>query len=606
MNLLQSKINHILLAVLISTLVSCGAGKNGHVQEVQSYLDDYNKKYQELYSASTDGQWAVNTHIVEGDTMNAYKSGLADQALAKFTGSNVNIEKARAYMKWENELQPLQIKQLKKILYMAAGGPESAEKEVKALIKAGTAQTEKLYGYRFQMDGKEITPNDIDSLLSHATDTAIRRKAWEASKAIGKEMKPGLINLRELRNKVVQGLGYPDYFTYMVSDYGMTKDEMMAMLKKFNKELFPLYNELHTYMRYELAKKYHSKEVPDNIPAQWLSNRWGQDWSDMVQVEGLNLDSSLALKDAEWVARQGEKFYVSLGFPALPSVFWEKSSLYPVAKDAGFKKNTHASAWHMDLEKSVRCLMSIVPNSHWYETVHHEYGHIYYYLSYSNPEVPYLLREGANRAYHEALGSMMGLAAMQKPFVAGLGLVDSTTKIDETRQLLKNALHYVVFIPWSTGTMSMFEHDLYANNLPTDQWNKRWWELAKTYQGIVPPTDRSEEFCDAATKTHINDDPAGYYDYAISFILLFQVHDHISKNILHQDPHNTNYFGNKEVGKFIQEIMKPGSSEDWRKLLKDKTGEDLSARAMLDYFSPLMVWLKEENKGRKYTLVEVQ
>ena len=606
MNLLQSKINHILLAVLISTLVSCGGGKNGHVQEVQTYLDDYNKKYQELYSASTDGQWAVNTHIVEGDTMNAYKSGLADQALAKFTGSNVNIEKARAYMKWENELQPLQIKQLKKILYMAAGGPESAEKEVKALIKAGTAQTEKLYGYRFQMDGKEITPNDIDSLLSHATDTAIRRKAWEASKAIGKEMKPGLINLRELRNKVVQGLGYPDYFTYMVSDYGMTKDEMMAMLKKFNKELFPLYNELHTYMRYELAKKYHSKEVPDNIPAQWLSNRWGQDWSDMVQVEGLNLDSSLALKDAEWVARQGEKFYVSLGFPALPSVFWEKSSLYPVAKDAGFKKNTHASAWHMDLEKSVRCLMSIVPNSHWYETVHHEYGHIYYYLSYSNPEVPYLLREGANRAYHEALGSMMGLAAMQKPFVAGLGLVDSTTKIDETRQLLKNALHYVVFIPWSTGTMSMFEHDLYANNLPTDQWNKRWWELAKTYQGIVPPTDRSEEFCDAATKTHINDDPAGYYDYAISFILLFQVHDHISKNILHQDPHNTNYFGNKEVGKFIQEIMKPGSSEDWRKLLKDKTGEDLSARAMLDYFSPLMVWLKEENKGRKYTLVEVQ
>ena len=67
MNLLQSKINHILLAVLISTLVSCGGGKNGHVQEVQTYLDDYNKKYQELYSASTDGQWAVNTHIVEGE-----------------------------------------------------------------------------------------------------------------------------------------------------------------------------------------------------------------------------------------------------------------------------------------------------------------------------------------------------------------------------------------------------------------------------------------------------------------------------------------------------------------------------------------------------------
>jgi peptidyl-dipeptidase A len=82
------------------------------------------------------------------------------------------------------------------------------------------------------------------------------------------------------------------------------------------------------------------------------------------------------------------------------------------------------------------------------------------------------------------------------------------------------------------------------------------------------------------------------------------VHDHIAKNILHQDPHATNYFGNKEIGKFVQEIMHPGSSADWRKLLKDKTGEDLSARAMLDYFAPLMEWLKKENAGRKYTLPE--
>lgn len=578
-----------------------GCGKD-HKTEVQSFLDGYNQKYKELYAASSEGQWAVNTHIVEGDTMNAYRSGLADEALAKFTGSSANIQKAQEYLKFEKELTPLQVKQLKKILYMAAANPESADSIVKKLIKAGTAQTEKLYGYKFMMEGKEITPNDIDSILAQVSDTNARRKAWEASKAVGAELKPGLVNLRDLRNNVVKGLGYPDFFTYQVSDYGMTTDEMLQLLKKINIELFPLYRELHTYMRYELAKKYKSKEVPDYLPAHWLTNRWGQDWSEVVTVEGLDLDKALKSKTPEWVAKQGENFYVSIGFPELPKSFWEKSSLYPVGKDAGYKKNTHASAWHMDLDKDVRSLMSIVPNAQWYETVHHEYGHIYYYLSYSNPDVPYVLREGANRAYHEALGSMMGLAAMQKPFAAGLGLVDSAATMDETKQLLKDALNYIVFIPWSAGTMSMFEHDLYTNNLPVDQWNKRWWELAKQYQGIVPPAERGEEFCDAATKTHINDDAAQYYDYALSFILLFQVHDHISKQILHQDPHATNYYGNKEIGKFIADIMRPGSSVDWRKLLKDKTGEDLSARAMLDYFSPLMDYLKKENEGRKYTL----
>lgn len=594
------------LITLAIGFTACTSEKDKHQKEVQAYLDSYNVKYRELYTASGEGQWKVQTHIVEGDTMNAYQSGLADQAMAKFTGSKENIDKATAYLKWKADLTDLQSKQLEKILFLAAGNPESVEDVVKDLIKSGTAQTEKMYGFKFKIDGKEVTPNDINKILAESKDLNVRLKAWQASKEVGTALKDGLVHLRELRNKVVQALGYDDYFSYMVSEYGMKREEMMELLQKFNKELYPLYRELHTYARYELAKKYGVKDVPDFIPAHWLTNKWGQDWNEMISVEGLNLDSALKTKSAEWIAKQGEKFYVSIGFDSLPQTFWEKSSLYPVATDAGYKKNTHASAWHIDLDKDVRSLMSIEPNAEWYETVHHEYGHIYYYMTYSRPEIPYLEREGANRAYHEALGSMMGLAAMQKPFCVGLGLADSSAHLDMMRQLLKDAMNYVVFMPWSAGTMSVFEHDLYAKNLPPDQFNKRWWEIVKQYQGIVPPSERGEEYCDAATKTHINDDPAGYYDYALSFVLLFQVHDYIAKNILHQDPHATNYFGNKEIGKFIQEIMRPGGTGDWRKLLKDKTGEDLSARAMLDYFAPLMDWLKEQNKGRTYSLPEMK
>ncbi len=593
------------LASVLGFFIACTNDSQKHQQEVQNYLDGYNNKYKELYTASSEGQWSVQTHIVEGDTTNAYNSRVADEAMAKFTGSKGNIDTATNFLKWKSELTPLQVKELEKILFLAAGNPESVEDIVKERIKAETAQTEKLYGFKFSVDGKEITPNEINKILNESKNLEERRKAWEASKEVGKSLKDGLVHLRDLRNKVVQALGYKDYFSYMVSEYGMTNDEMMTLLHKFNRELNPLFRELHTYARYELAKKYGVKEVPDYIPSHWITNKWGQDWNEMISVKGMNLDSALKTKTPEWFPKQAEKFYVSIGFDSLPKVFWERSSLYPVAKDAGYKKNTHASAWHMDLDKDVRSLMSIEPDAEWYETVHHEFGHIYYYMTYSIPENPFLMREGANRAYHEALGSMMGLAAMQKPFAAGLGLVDGNSPTDTIHQLLKDAMNYAVFIPWSAGTMSQFEHDLYTENLSPDQFNKRWWDIVKQYQGIVPPTDRGEDYCDAASKTHINDDPAGYYDYALSYILLFQVHDYIAKNILHQDPHATNYFGNKEVGKFIQEIMRPGGSGDWRKLLKDKTGEDLSARAMLDYFKPLMEWLKKENTGRKYSMPEM-
>ena len=158
-------------------------------------------------------------------------------------------------------------------------------------------------------------------------------------------------------------------------------------------------------------------------------------------------------------------------------------------------------------------------------------------------------------------------------------------------------MNTVVFMPFSSGTMTGFEKALYADNLSPDEMNKMWWGLAKKYQGIVPPNERGNVFCDAATKTHINDDAAQYYDYALSYAILYQMHQHIATKILKQDPHACNYFGNKEVGNFLKSIMKSGSSKDWREVLKEATGEDMNAKAMVNYFSPLLEWLKNENKG---------
>ena len=573
--------------------------------EAQAFLDSYSSQYVQLYTTSSEAEWRSNTHIATGDSTNAVVTRRANEAMAAFQGSAGNIKQIRSLLAAKDQLTPLQVKQLEVALYNAASSPQTVADVVKRRIKAETQQTEQLYGYEYKLAGKAVTTNDLDEILRKENDPKKRLAAWETSKAVGPTLRPGLLNLRGLRNDVVRALGYPDYFTYQVSDYGMTSPEMLALTRKINQELRPLYRELHTWARYELAKKYHTKQVPDQLPADWLPNRWGQDWSSLVEVKGLDLDAVLAKKGPEWQVKQAERFYQSLGFEALPATFYEKSDLYPLPKTATYKKNNHASAWHLNLDRDVRSLMSVEPNAEWYETTHHELGHIYYYLSYSNPDVPPLLRQGANRAYHEAVGSLMGLAASQKPFLTGLGLIDAQAKTDQTQTLLKEALQYATFIPFATGTMTEWEHDFYGQNLAPDQLNARWWALVKEYQGIVPPGgagSRGEQYLDPATKTHINDDPAQYYDYALSYVILFQLHDHIAKNILRQDPHATNYYGSQPVGQFLQGILRPGASGDWRKMLKDATGEDLSARAMVEYFQPLMTYLQAQNKGRKYTM----
>ncbi|HEY3011161.1 MAG TPA: M2 family metallopeptidase, partial [Gemmatimonadales bacterium] len=455
--------------ISVAVLLGCRADAEPSTKnpELDAYLAGYAREYQRLNYASALAEWESNTHIVEGDSSNAIRTRRANEALARFVGSAENIAKIKGYLERRDRLSPLQARELDVMLYLAAEKPQTAADVVAARIAAETEQTEKLYGFPFTLNGKPITPNAIDDTLRTSKRLPQRLAVWEASKKVGPALKPGIVRLRELRNRVVQTLGYPDYFSYQVSDYGMSTDEMLRLNDRLLRELRPLYRELHTWARYELAKRY-GVPVPDQLPAHWLPNRWGQDWSSLVEVKGLDVDAALAGRSAEWVVRQGEAFYRSLGFDSLPENFWSKSSLYPLPADAPYKKNTHASAWHLDLDHDVRSLMSVEPNRDWYETVHHELGHIYYYLSYSRPEIPIVLRQGANRAYHEGIGSMIGLASLQRRFLAGRGVVSPTAEVDSMAGLLQEALAYVVFIPFAAGTMTRFEHALYAEGLPPD------------------------------------------------------------------------------------------------------------------------------------------
>ena len=585
------------LACRSDTLQSAGAG-------LDAYLSRYGQEFQRLYRESQLAEWESNTRIVEGDSANSVRTRRANEALARFVGSNENIAHIQGYLRDRDRLSPIQVRQLDAMLYLAAEKPASAAPVVAERIAAEAAQTEKLYGFEFRLNRRPITANAIDDSLRISRRLPTRLAAWEASKEVGPAVKPGMLRLRDLRNQVVGSLGYPDYFSYQVSDYGMTADEMLALNDQLISELRPIYRELHTWARYELARRY-GVPVPDQLPAHWLPNRWGQDWSSLVEVKGMDVNAALAPRSDEWVVRQAEDFYRSLGFDSLPSSFWEKSSLYPAPEAARYKKNTHASAWHMDLDRDVRSLMSVEPNRDWYGTAHHELGHVYYYMTYTRPEVPLVLRKGANRAYHEGIGSMIELASQQRRFLAGRRLVPPDARVDSMAQLLHEALASVVFISFAAGTMTRFEHALYAGRLPADSFNARWWDLARRYQGIVPSAPRDERWADGLTKTHVNDDPAQYYDYALSYALLFQLHDHIARQILHQNPHDTDYYGRREVGDFLKRLMAPGATRPWREMLRETTGRDLDGKAMVEYFGPLYVWLQQQNGGRKATLPDL-
>ncbi|MDP2138178.1 MAG: M2 family metallopeptidase [Candidatus Didemnitutus sp.] len=583
------------LILILSVGATCAWADTNPTQErADRFLALVNSAYQAVSTVEANAIWDASTDV---SPVHDAAAETASKARAAFMGNPTLIRETKALLLLRQDLNAITTRQLERLILISAEGPMTNPELTRARITAETAQASTMNGFEFRLHGQPVSVNEIDHLLATTTDLTERRAVWEASKESGKALKDGLIKLRGLRNGVAQEMGFQDYFALQVAGYGMTTEEMVKLNDDFMQVLRPLYLQLHTWAKHELAKKF-SQPVPDRIPAHWINNRWSQEWDGLVGAA--DLEPYFKDKSPEWIAKASEDFYVGLGFPRLPQSFWDKSDLFPVAADSPRKKNTHASAWHLDLENDLRSLQSIESNSWWFNTNHHEFGHIYYFMAYTNPDVPPLLRTGANPAFHEGFGELTALASAQVPYLKTLGVLPADFQADETAFLLSNALGTgIPFIFWSSGTMTHWEADIYANNLPPEQWNARWWHYVREFQGIEPPAERGEEWCDAATKTHINDTPAYYYSYAIAQVFKFQLHDHIARKILHQPPQSCNYAGNKEVGDFFREIMAKGANTDWRQVLKDTTGEELSTRAMVAYYAPLLKWLEEQNQGRK-------
>ncbi len=572
-------------------------------QRASHFLAFYNGVLPEMTARQSDHQWASSTDV--SDRHSGARVG-AESVFAGFAGSGYVVREARDLMRLERELDDSSVRQLRFVLLDAAYAPGSNPDLARRRIEAEARQSEVQDGFAHCLTprtgaapcARPVTANDIDRLLLESRNLHERRNVWERSKDVGDRLRTGLIELRDLRNRVAREMNYSDFYALQIADYGMSTHDMMALLDGAIEQLRPLHRELHCRGRAMLATRYSATPPTDGtIPAHWVGNRWAQSWPGLI--EAADLDPLFRARTAEWIVHTAEHYYVSMGFEALPPTFWAQSDLYPVPAGQTRHKNSHASAWHFDLGHDVRSLMSVEPDSRWFETAHHELGHIYYYLSYARPEVPPILRRGANRAFHEAVGDLIALSVMQEPYFRSVGVLPATRTLDADAQLLSDAFEKgPVFFMFAAGTMAHFEHDLYAGNLPVEQLNARWWQYVHDYQGVTPPGPRDETHCDACSKTHINDDPGQYYDYALATLLVYQLHEHICRTIVHADPHRCTYEGRRDVGTMLRRMLEVGASRDWRQLLREVTGEDLSAAAMLRYFEPLRARLQRDNAGQ--------
>lgn len=142
---------------------------------------------------------------------------------------------------------------------------------------------------------------------------------------------------------------------------------------------------------------------------------WGQQWHD-------RLDDVLPFPDAplinltqvlinnkytvDQMYTTAEDFFTSINLYPMTLKFWTRSLFEkPIDRDVV----CHPSASNMQYHDDYRVKICTIINDDYFYTIHHEMGHVEYYMAYKDQ--PFFYRDGANSAFHEAIGDTIGIYA---------------------------------------------------------------------------------------------------------------------------------------------------------------------------------------------------
>jgi len=593
-------------------LASCGGPKGVTPPpklEATAFVAQVNTDLVELAKEGNAAGWTQQTYITP-DTQ-YLNARVTDRLLEYFSRTAAAAAK---YDKAKDKLDPSTERSLL-LIKLGVSAPAPSDPAKRAELANLTTELDAMYGEGkycppgTNKDGKKTDCKNIDELsetIAKSRNYADLTDAWVGWHSIAKPMRPKYQRFVELANEGAKELGFDDVGVLWRARYDMPVEDFEKEGDRLYAQVKPLYQGLHCYARKRLQQRYGKDKVPDGkpIPAHLLGNMWAQQWNNVYDdllkpYPAASIESADRLLqkdkwDAVKMTKSAENFYTSIGFPALPQKFWERSML---TRPRDREVVCHASAWDMDNTDDVRIKVCMKPTEEDLFTVYHELGHVYYYLWYKDQ--PMLFQDGAHDGFHEAIGDTINLS-VTPAYLRKIGLVGDVLPSKEAiiNQQMKMALDKIAFLPFGK-LIDQWRWGVFSGKIKPADYNKAWWELREKYQGVSAPVPRSEEDFDPGAKYHIPGNTP-YTRYFLSFILQFQFHKALCDASGFKGPLNEcSIFGSTEAGKKYGAMLAQGASKPWQDTMQQLTGtRQMDASAIIEYFKPLEAWLDEQNKGQ--------
>jgi peptidyl-dipeptidase A len=476
-----------------------------------------------------------------------------------------NREEFRAVREWKTanlRIDEIAARQIK--LIHDTFVPNQIEPEVLRDVVERETHIENTFNtFRADFEGGKASENELREILRSERNMPRRREAWEASKQVGHETAPKLLELVAIRNREARKLGYSDHYSMMFELQELDEPWVFSLLDRLEQ----LSESAFTQMKADLdqrLKQAYNVTAPETPP--WLySDPFFQEFPSAGTTE--SLDDVFQGSDIEGLTLT---HYQSIGLDIADLL--RQADLY---EREG--KSQHAFCLDVDHEGDVRVLCNIRKNERWMSTMLHEFGHAVY-DKYNDAALPFLLRMPAHTFTTEAIAMLNGRMSKSPEWlvkIAGLSPAEAQRLSASALKTLRSEM--LIFLRWAI-TLIRFERELYRNS--GAHLNRVWWEYVARFQKVTPPQDCDR--ADWASKIHLATSPVYYQNYVLGELMASQLLSYIHSHVVNAE----SYVGNTMVGDYlIQKVFKPGARHDWNTMLSKATGESLNP----EYFTAQFV-----------------
>ncbi len=434
------------------------------------------------------------------------------------------------------------------------------------IVALSTRVTREFNTFRSTIEGKRVTLNDINRLLTSEKDSFKRETAWRASNQAGEAVAADLLQLVKLRNRAAQALGFDNYHTLSLTTSEQSRKELDEIFAELHEATNETFGQLKDELDRTLAKEYGV------VPADLMPWHYHDSFFQRAPlVYDVDLDAFYRRASVKELA---QRFYASIGLPV--DDILARSDLYEKER-----KSQHAFSTDIDREGDVRILCNLKNDERWMETLLHELGHALY-SKYHDHKQPYLLRVPAHAFTTEGIAVFFGRLSRNAGWMRDmLGLSDEKRALLEKVCQKCTRLQQLIFARWAM-VMYHFEKELYAN--PDQDLDSLWWEMKEDYQFLKKPPGPIPGAW--ASKTHFVTAPCYYHNYMLGELFASQLHHHIVHRILElESDEGVSYVGQEKVGEFLcDKVFGPGALHHWSEMIARATGNDLTPKYFVAQF----------------------